>query len=75
MRLWLRTDERRPSPPAYPSDDATALLVGCIAWALALVGVLIAVAVGVDVPPIVFSTVVIGFVLGTIGLFYSRNRR
>ncbi|QHC67372.1 DUF2530 domain-containing protein [Rathayibacter sp. VKM Ac-2759] len=75
MRLWLRPDERRPSPPPYPSDDATALLVGCLAWALALIGVLIAVAVGAAVPPIVLSTVVIGFVLGTIGLFYSRNRR
>lgn len=75
MRLWLSPDERRPSPPPYASDDATALLVGCIAWLLALIGVLVAVAVGADVAPLVLSTVVIGLVLGTIGLFYSRNRR
>lgn len=75
MRVWLSPDERRPSPPPSETDDATALLVGCIAWLLALIGVLVAVAVGVDVPPLVLSTAVIGLVLGTIGLFYSRNRR
>ncbi|AZZ50875.1 DUF2530 domain-containing protein [Rathayibacter festucae] len=75
MRLWLRPEERRPAPPPYASDDATALLVGCIVWVLALVGVLIAAAAGATVPPLVLSTVVIGVVLGTIGLFYSRNRR
>lgn len=75
MRLWLREEERRPSPPPYPSDDARALLVGCLIWLAALIGVLVASAIGGSVPPIVLSTVVIGFVLGTIGLFYSRNHR
>ena len=75
MRLWLREEERRPSPPPYPSDDARALLVGCLIWLVALIGLLVAAAIGGDVPPLVLSTVVIGFVLGTIGLFYSRNRR
>ncbi|QHC59624.1 DUF2530 domain-containing protein [Rathayibacter sp. VKM Ac-2760] len=75
MRVWLRPAERRPAPPPYASDDATALLVGCILWVLALVGVLIAAATGATVPPLVLATVVIGVVLGTIGLFYSRNRR
>ncbi|MDY0911588.1 DUF2530 domain-containing protein [Rathayibacter festucae] len=75
MRLWLRPDERRPAPPPYASDDATALLAGCVVWLLALIGVLIAAVAGASVPPLVLSTVVIGLVLGTIGLFYSRNRR
>lgn len=75
MRLWLRPEERRPNPAPYESDDATALLVGCLAWVLALIAVLVAAAVGVEVPSLVLSTVVIGVVLGTIGLFYSRNRR
>ncbi|MBF4461738.1 MULTISPECIES: DUF2530 domain-containing protein [unclassified Rathayibacter] len=75
MRLWLNEDERRPSPPPFPSDDAAALLVGCIAWALALVIALVATTTGVEVPSVVLSTVVIGLVLGTIGLFYSRNRK
>lgn len=75
MRLWLREEERRPSPPPYPSDDARALLVGCLVWIAALIGVLVAASLGVDVPPFVLSTVVIGVLLGTIGLFYSRNRR
>ncbi|QHF23635.1 DUF2530 domain-containing protein [Rathayibacter sp. VKM Ac-2804] len=75
MRLWLRPDGRRPAPPPYASDDATALLVGCVVWLLALIGVLIAAAAGASVAPLVLSTVVIGLVLGTIGLFYSRNRR
>ncbi|MHC2184839.1 DUF2530 domain-containing protein [Rathayibacter agropyri] len=74
MRFWLREDERRPSPPAFASNDAAALLVGCVAWALALVAVLIATMSGVVVEPVLVSTVVIGLVLGTIGLFYSRNR-
>lgn len=75
MRLWLREDERRPNPPPYASNDATALLVGCVAWALALVGVLIAASARVAVAPVVLSTIVISLVLGTIGLFYSHNRR
>jgi len=75
VRLWLSPGERRPSPPPYASDDATALLVGCVAWLVALIGVLIAAAAGTAIAPLVLSTVIIGFVLGTIGLFYSRNRR
>lgn len=74
MRWWLQPGERRPSPPPAESDDARALLVGCLAWLLALVVVLVATAAGVSVPPLVLSTAVIGLVLGTIGLFYSRNR-
>ena len=49
--------------------------MGCLVWVAALIGVLVAASVGVAVPPLVLSTVVIGVVLGTIGLFYSRNRR
>ncbi|AZZ55904.1 DUF2530 domain-containing protein [Rathayibacter iranicus] len=74
MRLWLREEERRPTPPTFASNDATALLVGCVVWALALVAVLVATTSGVVVEPLLFSTVVIGLVLGTIGLFSSRHR-
>ncbi|NQX29813.1 DUF2530 domain-containing protein [Microbacteriaceae bacterium VKM Ac-2854] len=74
MRLWLRQEERRPSPPPVATNDATALMVGCAGWLIAVVAVLIAVAVGADVSAEVLSTAIIGLVLGTIGLYYLRSR-
>lgn len=74
MRLWLSQEERRPNPPPFASNDTTALLVGCAAWLLALVAILIAAATGTAVSAEILSTVIIGLVLGTIGLSYLRSR-
>ena len=41
MRLWLKDSERLPDPEPVVTDDRKALLVGTVAWLLALAGLVL----------------------------------
>jgi hypothetical protein len=41
MRLWLKDSERLPDPQPVLTDDRKALLVGIVAWVLALGGLVL----------------------------------
>ena len=41
MRLWLKDSERLPDPEPVATDDRKALLVGTVAWLLALAGLVL----------------------------------
>jgi hypothetical protein len=41
VRLWLNESERRPDPAPARADARKAVLVGTVAWLLALVGSLV----------------------------------
>lgn len=76
MRLYLRSDDRRPDPPPLPTDDRRTVLVGIAVWgvlwvaALALHGPLEDAGRGwwIWTPPA-------AIVLGLLGLRYLRRRR
>jgi predicted phage tail protein len=76
VRLWLRDDERRPDPVPVITDDRTAVLVGLVLWAVALVVVLIVAGALGAALGLWLWTVGVGIVLGLIGLVYlSVTRR
>ena len=76
MRLWLKDSERRPDPAPVQTDERTPILIGSIAWAVALVIVLIAreQLAGAGHTWILW-TCVVGLALGLIGLVYAARRR
>jgi len=69
MRFVLKDSERRPDPVPVVTDDRKAVLVGLVAWAVALVVVLIVAPGG-----LVLWTCVVGLALGVLGLVYTQLR-
>ncbi|MCM3655850.1 DUF2530 domain-containing protein [Agromyces mediolanus] len=69
MRLWLAEHERRPDPAPARADARKALLVGTIAWLVAL-GVVLAFGEGIDprARALLVPTTVIGAALGVVGI-------
>lgn len=75
MRLWLKDSERRPDPTPVETDDRKAMIVGLVAWMVALAAVLLAGPIlGVDVEPVWLWMCVAGLVLGAFGLLYAHRR-
>jgi len=75
LRIFLKDSERRPDPVPVRTDDRRAILIGLVAWVVALVVVLVFFA------PItgpgnrsLFWTCAVGIVLGLAGLVYSAKR-
>jgi peptidoglycan/LPS O-acetylase OafA/YrhL len=75
VRLWLKDSERRPDPPVVHTDDRKPMLVGIIAWAVALGALLL------FFGPVVgagyywwIPTCVVGIVFGLVGLVYLQRR-
>ncbi len=75
MRIWLKPDERRPSPAPVKTDDRAAFLVGSVAWLVALVTIVLFAA------PLTAAgngwwlwIAVTGVALGIIGLLYTHLR-
>ncbi|MGV8857806.1 DUF2530 domain-containing protein [Rhodoglobus sp.] len=76
MRIWLKDSERRPDPQPVETDDRKAMLVGIVAWVIALAVLLL------FIEPLNAAgnlwwlwTAVAGLVLGLIGLVYTHVRR
>ena len=69
MRLWLNESERRPDPAPARADARKAVLVGTVAWLIALVGSLVFRA-QLDAAGLgwLLWAAVTGLVLGVIGL-------
>jgi uncharacterized iron-regulated membrane protein len=75
MRLWLKDSERRPDPTPVATDDRKPMIVGIIAWVIALGGVLLAGPVfGMSLPTLWLWTCVAGLVFGALGLLYTHRR-
>lgn len=72
MRLWLRPEERRETPPPVPVDDRRAFATGTVLWAVAALALL---AFGSALEPVVVWTAVAGVALGLIGLLYTAVKR
>ena len=76
MRLWLKDTERRPDPVPVRTDDRKPMLVGLVAWALALIAVLV---FGSAIAPhnsgVWMWTCIAGLALGALGLIYTHRRR
>ena len=75
MRLWVREDERRPTPEPMRTDDRKAVLTGMAAWVVALGGLLL------FLPRVLATdsgwwlwTVLVGFGVGLVLLVYSHLR-
>jgi hypothetical protein len=76
MRLWLKDSERRPDPAPLPTDDRKVVLVGLVAWLVALAAMIVAIG------PLLESglgwwlwTAVAGLGLGLVLLVYVVRRR
>jgi hypothetical protein len=41
MRLWVRAEDRRPTPEPVRTDDRKAVLAGMVVWIVALGGLLL----------------------------------
>lgn len=76
MRLWLKDSERRPDPVPVPTDDRKPMLVGLVAWAFALIAVLV---FGPTLAPhnsdVWMWTCIAGLALGALGLVCTHGRR
>jgi hypothetical protein len=72
VRLWLRPEERKPSPPPARTDDRRAFLVGIAGW-------LVAVPVLRQTMPehaeFLIWTGISGLILGLLGIAYTAFRR
>ena len=76
MRLWLKDSERRPDPAPTRTDDRIPLVVGTVAWLVALGAVLLI----PELPdalggPHAVWTCLIGVALGIIGFGYVAYKR
>jgi phosphoserine aminotransferase len=76
MRFWLKDSERRPDPKPVQSDDRKAILVGLVAWLVALAGLLL------FLPSLLDGgrgwwlwTVVIGLALGLVLLVFGQRKQ
>ncbi len=75
MRIWLKPDERRPSPAPVQTDDRAAFLTGSALWLVALVTIALFAA------PLTAAgngwwlwAAVAGVALGIVGLLYTHVR-
>lgn len=76
MRLWVRQEDRRAEPEPVRTDDRRAVLVGLVAWVVALGGLLLAL-------PAVLGrndgwwlwTVLVGFGIGLVLLVSTHVRQ
>lgn len=75
MRILLKDSERRPDPAPAKVDERTAMIVGAVAWVVALVLVL------VFSPQLAAAkeswwlwTCVTGLALGAVGVVYTQVR-
>ena len=66
---------RRPDPPAYELDDTCVVAVGTALWVAALVVLLVADVLGVDVPGWWVAMCGCGLLLGLVGLRQVARRR
>ena len=76
MRFWLKDSERRPDPKPVQSDDRKAILVGLVAWLVALAGLLL------FLPSLLDGgrgwwlwTVVVGLGLGLVLLVFGQRKQ
>ncbi len=75
MRLWLKDSERRPDPPVVHTDDRKPMVVGIIAWVVALVVLVVFQQAVLDRGwGWWFATCAIGIMFGLIGLVYIHRR-
>lgn len=75
VRLWLKDSERRPDPEPVKTDDRKPMLIGIVAWLVALAVML------VFIGPLTEAgnawwlwTCVFGIALGIIGILYTNWR-
>lgn len=75
MRLWLKDSERRPDPEPVQANERTPVVVGLIAWCVALVAVIVATPFfGIDLPSTWLWSCIAGIVLGSLGLAYVQRQ-
>ncbi|MCW4386160.1 DUF2530 domain-containing protein [Salinibacterium sp. SYSU T00001] len=75
MRLWLKESERRPDPEPVDTDDRKPMIVGLLAWLVALGAVLVAKPLfGTEIPTMWLWSCIAGIVLGSLGLAYTQRR-
>jgi hypothetical protein len=67
--------ERRPDPAPLETNDVAIVSAGTVAWAVALVVLLVAKAAGADVRDWWWQTCLAGALLGLAGIRYCRRRR
>ena len=67
--------ERRPDPAPLETDDVAIITGGTVAWAVALVALLVAKAAGADVRDWWWQMCLAGALLGLVGIRYCRRRR
>jgi len=75
VRLWLKDSERRPDPRPARTDARMALIVGSIAWLVALLAALVTGAYTGQGPGWWLWCSVIGLALGALGLAWVQWRR
>jgi hypothetical protein len=76
VRLWLRERERRPTPEPAHTNDRTPIVIGSIAWAIALVAFLIfRSALGAVGAGWWLWIAVVGLALGIVGIVYVSIKR
>ncbi len=75
VRLWLKDSERRPDPEPVKTDDRKPMLIGILAWLVALAVML------VFIGPLTEAgntwwlwTCVVGIALGLVGILYTNRR-
>jgi hypothetical protein len=66
---------RHPDPPPLETDDVTIVAGGTAAWAVALVGLLVARVAGADVHGWWIAMCAAGALLGLLGVRYCQRRR
>lgn len=66
--------ERRPDPEPLETNDVAIVAAGTLAWALALVVLLVLKATGTDIHDWWWQTCVAGVALGLLGVRYCRRR-
>ena len=75
MRLWLKDSERRPDPQPVRTDARKALVVGSVAWLVALLAALFVGAPSGQGLTWWFWCSAIGLALGVLGLAWVQWRR
>lgn len=74
MSLLLHPEHRRPTPPPVEVDLRRVLLLGIIAWSVALVVSSVLALVGLPTDDVV-GVCVAGLALGGLGLLWARRHR
>ena len=75
MKIYLRSNERRPDPPPLQTDDRQVVLIGTAAWTVLLVlAVIFHDRLAADGRGWWVWTPVVGIALGLYGLRYLRRQ-